>query len=152
MTPISKAFKGRLPPLPPAVENRMRRGGYIAVQLQTVLNPALEDFCADVRAGKMPKREDLLIVAAGLEQVLAGVSARQAFNLRRPAGRKATDESQVRDKKIHREVLELMKEWGRGSRHAAAVLVAQRYGLGPESVLAIYKKRAKAGAKRQRHS
>ena len=103
---------------------------------------ALDRFLKAVRAGSVPDRSDLRIVAAQLESVLDGVSFGRAFGLQVGQGRKESPDIAFRNQVASAEVEELRKEGY--TLEGAADLVSQRYAVSPESVIKIYKDRAKS--------
>lgn len=130
----------RYPRLPAPVEERLKGRITFIVTVPPRGVGNLNAFCRAVREKQEPYPH-LLYVVRGLEKILAGESARTAFELTRGKGNKRTSAREERDQEIAAEVRELKSEWGRGRLDDAFDLVSRRHHLSPESVRKIYKSR-----------
>lgn len=138
--------KPRKPELPPAVAARKEKRTFIVLGI-VATETSLDRFLAAVKAGETPNQDDMRIVAAQLNHVLAGEPFRKAFGLQRGRGRKESKSFAWRNQHINAEIEELRDEgW---TLDEAAELVAQRYSVSSELAKKVHKQ--SVGLTRNKH-
>jgi hypothetical protein len=135
-------FKRPTSPLLPAeVEARMKSKIYMRVTFGSPADLMIKNVRKALRNNEPLNREELLKLLDGLERILAGSTANDAFGFWPGKGRPRDDQFRMRDQAISYEVAELRKY---GMRLESALeLVAQRYKKSESVINKIYQAQAR---------
>jgi len=139
--PVASFKRPTRPPLPVEVEAQMKRKIYVKI---THIGPAdsmLKNVRKALSNNETPNREELLKLLDGLERILAGETANNAFGFWSGKGRPRDQEFRRRDNAIAYEVAEL-RRFGKRLDDALE-LVARRYKKSESVINKIYQAQAR---------